>query len=401
MAVAPHGMTQRHRKARGSIEQRAGRVSLRIPVQQVDASTGEIQSKRARIDLGSVSDIRSETAARRLADGWIGRNMPGHLQQGESIGFAAYAEQFLAQHAALFRRSSRRNYTTRLRNHLVPELGGQTLWTISPAVIRDVLAHRRAAGLRRSTLQGVRATLLQVLKQARIDGYDAQTIEPWLVRLPAEDIAEREQRFISEPELEQILASSEYPWRALWAVMGLAGLRISEALGLAWQHLELEASPVMHVRQGASDGELLPLKTRTSRADLPMDPRLTELLREYRGAWQPNDAGLLFATKTGRPKAYRDVRAYQWLPLLKRLGLPHAGFHALRHGLPRRLFAAGCSAQVVKALMRHSNLQTTERYSHHTADDLRAAINAATQIKPAHPRPALPQSAHAMQENKP
>jgi integrase len=392
---------QRQRKARGSIELRCGKWFLRLPVLELDQATGEVVRSRTRIELGSDVEIRSKSDARRAADGWLGRNQPYQLQRGESIGFAAYAEQFLEKHAALFRRSSRRSFRVRLRNHLVPELGAMPLWRISPAVIREILARRRATGLRRSTLGGIRAVLLQVLRQARRDGYDVQQIEPWLVRLPAEDIAEREQRFIGAAELDQILAASENPWRALWAVMGLAGLRISEALGLSWRHIEFEGSPVIRVRQGASGGELLPLKTKTSRADLPADPRLVAILREYRAVWQPNDAELLFATRTGQPLDYSDVRRYRLKPLLKRLGLPPAGFHAFRHGLPRRLFAAGHSAQVVKALMRHSNLKTTETYSHHTTEDLRAAMNAGYERKAAHPCPTVPQPEHTALENKP
>lgn len=392
-------MTQRHRKARGSLEQRAGSWYVRMPEQQADPQTGEVRRVRRRHYLGSTNDIRSEADARRAADAWLGRNQPWQLQHGESIGFAAYVEQFLEQHAALFRKASRRNYRTRLHKHLVPQFGGMPLWRISPAEIRPVLARLRAKGLRRSTLRGIRSTLLQVLRQARIDGYDAQEIERWLVKLPEEDIAEREQRFISEAELEQILAGSDFPWRALWAVLGLAGLRISEALGLTWQHVDLGDAPMLHIRQGAADGQLLPLKTKTSRADLPMDPRLAKILTAYSGVWRPNAAGLLFATSTGRPKSYRDVRLYQLLPLLKRLGLPPAGFHAFRHGLPRRLFAAGCSASVVQRLLRHGSMRMTENYTHATAEDLRAAINSAANGRIRAPNG--PHGNHAAQEIQP
>jgi integrase len=351
--------------------------------------------KRQRVELGSVSELRSEAAARRAGDAWLSRNQPGQLQAGEPIGFADYAEAFLDQHAALYRASTRRHYATIVRRHLVPEFGGMPLWRIGVAEIREVLARRRTAGLRRSTLQGIRAVLLQLLRQARIDGYDAQEIAPLLVRLPREDIAEREQRHITAGELDQILEASPMPWRAVWAVMGLAGLRISEALGLAWPDIDLGAAPLLRIRQGASGGQLLPLKTRTSRADLPIDARLKQILCEYLFTYRPNKAGLLFATRTGRPMAAEDIRRRQWKPLLQRLGIAHAGFHALRHGLPRRLFAAGCSAAVVRQLMRHGSLAITERYTHTTAEDLRAAINAA------HPRPTVTQVTHAAQENKP
>lgn len=377
------------RKRRGSIERRSGCWFLRVPVDR-PTEDGALVRTRVRIELGSATEIRSEAAARRLADAWLARNQPGQQQTGESIGFASYAERFLEEHAANYRASTRRHYRAIVRGHLVPQLGDLVLWRVGLAEIRAVLARGRAADLRRSTLQGHRAVLLQLLKQARADGFDAQQIDPKLVRLPREDIAEREQRHISTAELTRILAASEFPWRALWAVMGLAGLRISEALGLAWVHLDLDEPPLMRVRQGAAAGQLLPLKTKTSRAALPLLPELAKLLCEYRLVWRHNTEGLLFATRSGRPLAQEDVRRHQWNPLLARLAIPHAGFHALRHGLPRRLFAAGCSASVVRQLMRHGSLAITERYIHTTAEDLRAAINAASNRAPPRPNPITP-----------
>lgn len=371
-------MSKRQRKSRGSLELRAGHWWLRPKVSRVDAATGEISTSRPRIKLGAAHELRSEAEARRAADAWLSRNQPWQHQTGQRIGFADYAERFLEQHAANFRSSSRRHYEAVIRRHLVRELGGLPLWAIGAEDIRNALSRRRSTGLGLGTLQGIRSVLLQILRKARAEGFDVQPIDPVLVRLPRAEVAERDQRFISAEELGRVLAASAWPWRALWAVMGLAGLRISEALGLTWDRLVTEGeAPLLRVRQGASGGRLLPLKTKTSRADLPLDPDLARLLRDYRNSWRPNPGGLLFATRSGRPMSANDIRRRQWLPLLKHLGMAHAGFHALRHGLPRRQFAAGMSAQVVQKLMRHGSLAITERYLHSTAEDLRAAMESA------------------------
>jgi integrase len=395
-------MTSRIRKSRGTVEQRTQTWYLRITRHVQQEGTNDLIKRRVRIELGSATELRSEAAARRAADAWLSRNAPEQLADGNSIGFAKFAEQFLSERASLFRRSTQRNFTTVIRKQLIPELGNLPLWRVGPAEIRAAFARRRAAGLAHTSLMHIRAVLLQLLRQARADGLDAQQIDTTLVRLPREDAAEREQRHISTEELEQILSAAVMPYRALYAVMGLAGLRISEAVGLAWSHLDLDTTaPLVRVRQGASGGELLQLKTKTSRADLPLDPRLAEMLRDYRAIWQPNDAGLLFAGRSGKPRLEGDIRRRHWNPLLKRLGLPHAGFHALRHGLPRRLFANGASAAVVQKLMRHGSLQMTERYTHSTAEDLRAAINRNQRSSSQQSGPTVTQLPHAVQENKP
>jgi integrase len=234
----------------------------------------------------------------------------------------------------------------------------------------------------------VRSILLQILRRARADGLDVRQIDRALVRLPREEVARREPRHITAEQLLRIIEASPSPWRELFALQGLAGLRISEALGLRWDDLDLtHGSAVMRVRQGAQGRELRPLKTATSRADVPLSDDLAGMLRVYQATWRPNDRQLLFATRTGMPIDAGYARRRHWQPLLQRLGIPSCGFHALRHGLPRRLFTAGVSANMVKALMRHGSLAVTERYSHHAAEDLRAAIHRVAQ-----PRPAVTQA---------
>lgn len=354
------------RKRRGTVVQRSDAWWLRI---RTDGA------RRPWIRLGDLQELRSEAAARRAADAWISRNLPELLSTGASAPAAQYFEAWLRTHAAHLRASTRRRYTTAVRRHLVPELGSMPLARIDVPAIRTALANcrRRCA---RATVMGIRAVLLQVLRQARIDGFDALEINPRLVRLPATVETEREPRHITAADLARILEACDFPHRAAYAVMGLAGLRCSEALALTWEHVRADAEkPVMHIRQSTQRGELLPLKTKTSRATLPLLPELAAILRDYRAIWRPNAAGLLFATAGGRPWSADALRSRHWAPLLKSLGIPHAGLHSLRHGLPRRLFAAGVSANSVRLLMRHASLRQTEAYTHSTADDLRAAID--------------------------
>jgi integrase len=360
------------------VEERNERWSLRIRDNLGTGSAGN--PRRIRIDLGSSQEIRSEAAARRLADAWLARRNPASVQGGTSIRAGELFEHLLATDVTQFRSSTRRRYRSAFRGHLQPAFGSRPLSAIDTAAVKGFVVKLGQSGLRRSTVQGIRAIVLHALRMARAAGFDAQTIDPRLVRLPKDDVAEVAQRYISQEELQRILDASSWPWKALWAVMGLLGLRVSEALGLAWVHLELDGTnPVIHVRQSAALGALHPLKTRTSRATLPLPVELVGLLQEYRSAWQPNPANLLFASRSGAPLYAENIRRRQWRPLLKQLGIAPAGFHAMRHGRPRALFQAGCSPAVVQKLMRHASLKMTEAYTHQSATDLRDALNAASQ----------------------
>lgn len=368
------------RKARGSVEQIGERWFLRIPVDEVCPDTGAAVRRRKRVHLGDASEIRSHAAARRAADAWVARRFPEQLATGDSILVAGYAELFLRRKVALYRKSTRRLYTGHIRNHIVARLGSLPLARVGAAQIQDLIAGMVQAGKRRPTIIVMRTVLLQMLRQAEVDGFDVLPLDPRKVRVPKVTEVEREQRYITDDELQRILAAAAPRERALYAVMAYLGLRVSEALALAWAHLDIDSDrPIARIRQSTAGGELFPLKSKTSRADLPMLPELADELRAYRAVWRHNTQGLLFAGRGDGPLHAQDIRERLWLPLLRRLGLPHAGFHAFRHGTPRRWFAAGCSASIVRLLMRHATMAMTERYTHASAEDLRAAVTAASQ----------------------
>jgi integrase len=366
------------RIARGTLEHRGTRWFLRIRDVKVDPATGAITWKRCRIELGTDVELRSEAAARRDADAWIARRYPERQRAGRQILFAAAAERFLEEHVVLMRRSSRQQYSSVLRAHLVPYFASHWLHAIDTAAVRTFIAKVAIQDLSRNTVANIRRTLLHLLREARAAGLDVGLIESSAIRPPKDDRPPRERRYLDAQELDAILAASAPPWRGLWAVLGLLGLRISEALGLTWEAIDLQGrDPVVHVRQSAARGVLLPLKTAVSKATLPLPAPLVAILEEHRAAWTSNAAGLLFATRIGGPLNADSVRRRRWHPLLKRLAIPPAGLHAPRHGLPRRLFEAGASPEVVRRMMRHADLKTTQLYSHAEARDLRAAIDAA------------------------
>lgn len=357
---------------RGHIELVGPTWWLRVRERVVDPATGEIRQVSRRTRIGSKFEYRSRVTARAAADEWLARLNPDVLAAGPELLAVAYFEEFIRTRLPLMRTSSQRRYRYIIRRRLTPEFRGKRLHEINGAAIRTMIA-RLAPELSRATVGSIRAVLLQILRQAIGDGYGACRINSRDVPLPKVSSAERLLRAIADPELERILVACDWPWKALWAVMGFAGLRVGEALGLTWEHVDLERR-VLRIRQNCVAGQLLALKTRSSRADLPMLERLVAILTEYANHWRPNTAGLLFATAKGTPLASDDVRRRQLHPLLRRLSLPAAGCHAFRHGLPQRLDAIGMSPAAIQRLLRHQSLAMTEKYLHLGTDEFAAAI---------------------------
>ena len=92
-------------------------------------------------------------------------------------------------------------------------------------------------------------------------------------------------------------------------------------------------------------------KSNASSADLPIPPQLEAKLLGHL-ANNRSQTGLLFFNKNGRPYSANKLREKQLHPLLTRLGIPHGGFHAARHGATSEMMAHGVAPTVVQKQMR-------------------------------------------------
>lgn len=363
------------RPGSGYIERVGPTWYLRIRLKQFNRETGEISKRQTRIELGAKPTMRSAAAARSAADRWLVCQSPETLVPGFSVTVCEYLAHFVATHVALMRKSSQRRYCSVINHHLAKEFEGELLERVDARRIQGYVS-RLAPAKARETVRSIISILLQVLVQARRDGFAVHRLERQAIKLPKASAVSGPRRNVTDKELELLVAQSPSPWSVLWAVMGYAGLRISEALGLVWANVDLDTG-LIRVRQQAVLGHLQLPKTFTSQADVPILPELDHVLRAYQLVWVPNEAGLLWVSRRGTPLRADNVRDRQLHPTLRTLGLARAGLHAFRHGLPARLDAIGVSPGVVQKCMRHASLEQTEAYLHVGNDDVRAAIDAA------------------------
>jgi len=73
-----------------------------------------------------------------------------------------------------------------------------------------------------------------------------------------------------------------------------------------------------------------------------------------------------------------SVRVYQrnFSVLLKRIGVPHKGFHALRHTFATRTLECGMDVKTLSEILGHKSATTTlNRYVHSMADYKKEMMN--------------------------
>jgi integrase/recombinase XerD len=177
---------------------------------------------------------------------------------------------------------------------------------------------------------------------------------------------------LTEQEIERLLAAVvlDSPKgtrdRAMLELLYATGLRVSELISLRLNDIETERGLLTCHGKGSKQRYV------------PIGRSALDWLRQYRGARASLLAGrtsvYLFVTDAGRPLTRQQV----WR-LLHELAagaaLPHVSPHVLRHSFATHMMQQGADSRSVQALLGHSDLATTQLYTHMTGQHLRATYD--------------------------
>ena len=220
-----------------------------------------------------------------------------------------------------------------------------------------------AKGRSRHTVLNVLGTLLSVLKTARKWGYVVAEIRLRDLVVPASKPA-KPGRFFTAEQVRGILALASEPWRTVFALAAMTGLRPGEVLGLSIDDLDFEQR-LIFVRRSAWYSHLISPKSARSVATVPMPEPLAEVLTSYLASWRPDEKRLLFSNRRGNPHSENKVVQRRLWPILDALSIPRCGMHAFRHGHGSLMHSSGASVKVAQTQLRHADASTTMRYYVH------------------------------------
>ena len=192
---------------------------------------------------------------------------------------------------------------------------------------------------------------------------------------PAEDLDTPQKfsylpKFLTEEEIDRLFAAPNIATeegvrdRAMLEIMYAAGLRVSELVSLKQTDVDLHAGVVTCHGKGSKERRV------------PVGKSAIHWLQQYTavkaGYGRPAYPNLFL--KSGKPLTRQNA----WTIIKKHAGtagISNVSPHTLRHSFATHLLQHGADSRSVQALLGHSDISTTQIYTHITDRHLRKAYD--------------------------
>jgi integrase len=171
--------------------------------------------------------------------------------------------------------STIRSANSYLNVHILPHFGKRGLDEIGAETQQIFVTKMAKAKLSRKMILNVLSTLSSMLDTAKTWGYVCQGVQYPNIVLPSYAV-QREARFFVLKEVGKIIGASPEPYKTMFTVLAMTGMRAGEKLGLQWADIDFEKG-LIHIRRSAWYGQVQTTKSKASTAPLPLTEPLARL----------------------------------------------------------------------------------------------------------------------------
>ena len=344
---------------------------------EVRATGGKTYYRRYRDTRGRIRQIKlgderdlSLADARQLSDK-VGRRVAmgeDPLEQKQMARTVPTFAKFIDEQYMPYVKSYKRSWGTDvslLKNHLLPRFGKRYMDEITRQDIVKMHADRKASGAAAGSANRLLIMMRYIFNLTlkwEVPGIKANPCKG----IPLMEENREPERYLSADEAkvlyEHLLESDNKMLRYIIPMLILTGARKREVLDARWEDFDFERKSWRIHTTKLGRPRHVPLSDGAV-SILQSTPRYVKCEWAF-----PNPKTL---------KPYVSIY-YSWNTARNAAGLPDVKCHSLRHSYASFLVNAGQTLYEVQHLLGHTQVKTTQRYSHLTKDTLLDASNAVT-----------------------
>lgn len=322
----------------------------------------------------------SKTEARQLAvELRSSATLKTRAVSAGKLTFEQLLEKYREQKAFEIQQSTLGNYIHLLRLYALPTLGKRQITAISEEDISNILNGLRSRGLTPSTVNTVRARLIDVFKFAQQRHYIQSTPMSYIKRHRATGQGNTQVKapWTTDETKAAVNAFKGSPLEVFMAFAIGLGMRKGEILGLRWSDLDFEQNE-FHIQRSRGEKRILndkgafesrviegAPKTENSNRVLPLTPEICSALAALKT--RLNEKGLepvaddhLVVTDENKPMSLSTLNR-TYTRLLAQAGVRRIRIHDIRHTVAVVALEAGVPLIAVSEAFGHSGIEITRR----------------------------------------
>jgi integrase len=244
-------------------------------------------------------------------------------RERKTATFEGFAEIWENDYLVLSKPSTQSSVRTQLRA-LKAEFGKKDMRSIDAGDVQRLISKMTREGREPKTIRNMWGTISLIWQAALAQKFVDSTLPK--PKLPK--AVKKKPRFFTFSDVGRVIASVDRAQQCLYWLLAETGIRAGEVSGLRLQDVSLDS---ITVEQSVWGGKEQAPKTQNSVRNIAISPQLAELLWKQVGWQKAIGHSFVFSVSTGSPLDMNVERSRRLAPLLEALGMPKAGYHALRH----------------------------------------------------------------------
>jgi integrase len=347
---------------------------------------GRIVRKRKRMKVAPAT--LSEREARRIAAETLRPMNQGLESIGSATQFGAYiASTYRTTVLPLLATTTRNNYEGVLRKHLLPMFSDAALRDLNTITLQKYFSGMKSG---HATAMKIKDVLASVLGSAV--RFELLVKNPLTgVQLLAPRVGKRTKPHITPEQFDALVNLMAEPYATMVYVCVMAGLRVSELIGLKWDDVHADA---LTVDERFCRGDWGSPKTTASSATIGVHVSVIRRINQLKDArvtinWGARGArkeitlvrsdapaDLVFQSlRTGAPMSDHNILSRHIKPAAAKLDIGWVNWQVLRRSYATWLVESGADPKAVQGQMRHSRISTTmDIYAQFVPDSQRRAV---------------------------